>query len=124
MAEPRDELVPADEQLRFEAIYFGVIAALGVAVALVRWSWDAPAVGVGLLVALGACVLSLAFSVANRPPRPRRDRAQRMLPLLMVLALLTIAAERTATGVAAAALTGLAAAPLIGFLAIRRASAG
>ena len=121
MAEKRDELAPAGEQLRFEAIYFGVIAALGEAVALVRWNWDSPAVGIGLLIALGTCVLSLALTVANRPPRPKRDRAQRMLPLLMVLALLTIAAGRTGTGVSAAALVGLAAAPLVGYLAIRRA---
>ena len=116
----RDELAPVGEQLRFEAIYVGVIAAMGVAVAIVRFDWGAPAIGVGLLVALGTCVLSLALSVANRAPRPRRDRAQRMLPLLMVLALLAIAAERTATGVAASALVGLAAAPLIGYAAIRR----
>ena len=121
MAGAPDELAPAGEQLRFEAIYFGVIATLGLAVAIVRWNWGAPQIGAGLLIGVATCVLGLAFSVANRPPRPQRERAQRMLPLLMVLALLTIAGGRTATGVAAAALVGLAAAPLIGYLAIRRA---
>ena len=120
----RDELVPADEQLRFEAIYFGVICALGIAVLVVRFDWGAPDVGIGLLIALGACVLSLALSVANRAPRPRRERAQRMLPIVMLLALLAIAGDRTTTGVAASVLAGLAAAPLIGFLAIRRARTG
>ena len=118
-----DELVPADEQLRFEAIYFGVMAVLGLAVAIVRWNWDAAEIGVGLLVAVVTCVLALALFVANRPPRPRRERAQRLLPLLMVLALLTIAGGRGATGVSAAASIGLAVAPLVGYLAIRRADA-
>jgi bacteriorhodopsin len=118
-----EELVPADEQLRFEAIYFGVLAVLGVAVQVVRFGSRAQELGVGIAVAAGACVLALALSVANRAPRPRRDRAQRLLPLLMVLALLTIAGDRTTTAIAAGALGGLAAAPLIGFLAIRRARA-
>lgn len=90
-------------------------------VAAVRFGFDAASFGFGLLAALAACVLSLALTVANRPPLPRRERAQRMLPLLMVLALLTIAGGRTATDVAAGCLAGLAAAPLVGYLAIRRA---
>jgi bacteriorhodopsin len=96
---------------------------LGVAVQVVRFGSRAQELGVGIAVAAGACVLALALSVANRAPRPRRDRAQRLLPLLMVLALLTIAGDRTTTAIAAGALGGLAAAPLIGFLAIRRARA-
>ena len=118
-----DELAPADEQLRFEAIYFGVIAALGVAVLVVRFGVDAPVVGAGMMAAVVVCVLALALSVANRPPRPRRERSQVLLPVVMVLALLTIAAGPTATGVAAGGLIGLAAAPLIGYLAIQRTRA-
>ncbi len=112
--------MPAAE-LRFEAIYFGVIAALGVAVLVVRFGWDPFSVGVGLLVALVACVLTLALSVANREPRPQRERAQRLLPIALVLALLAVTGGRTTTAVAAGGLVGLAAGPLIGLAAIRRA---
>ena len=117
----RDELAPASAQLRFEAVYFGVVAALGMAVFGVRFDLRGTDVGVGLLAGLAVCVLSLAFSVANRAPRPQRDRAQQLFPLVMGLALLALAGGRTLSVIAAGCLAGMAIAPLIGYLAILRA---
>lgn len=135
-AQAREPLVPIAGELRFEAIYHGVIAAMGVAVLVVRYRPDPVEAGAALLIAIAATGLAFALSVGRRVPRGRlepmprswtvatgralREGSQRMMPLPMLLALLVVAAGRQTAGVAAACLCGWALASLAGWVHVRR----
>ncbi len=126
--------MPAAE-LRFEAIYFGVLAVMGAAVYLVRFGADAAGLAVWVAAAAAAGGLLHLVSVRRRLARAvadpgtvgedgvrvRSETAQRMLPLLLITALLAMAGERTAAAVGAGCLAGWAVAALLGFLAARSA---
>ena len=135
-AQASEELVPTRGELRFEAIYYGVISAFALAVLVARFGLDAPLAGVVLLVAVAATGLAFRLSVGARMPRgdldpvprratigegrARRERSQRMMPLIMLLALLVVAAGRVPSALAAAGLCGWALASLAGFVHVRR----
>ena len=116
-------------ELRFEAIYYGVLGAFAIAVLVARFDW-APAQVAGLCVVAGlACAAAFALSVRGRlaaegeqapDGRGSRERTQRMFPLIMLLALLAVAGGQDVAGVAAACLAGWAAAALAGFVLVRR----
>ena len=135
MSDRPTELVPLRGELRFEAIYHGVIAAMAVAVHAVLHRPGPAALGAGILIAVAALGLSFALSVGRRIPRgelkpaPRkatiatgralREHSQRTMPLILLLALLVVAAGETASGVAAACLCGVALASTAGYLHVR-----
>ncbi len=127
--------MPAAE-LRFEAIYFGVLGVMGAAVYVVRFGadaggiamWAAAAVAAGGLLYLVSVRRRLRRAAGDLPARAddglrvRSETAQRMLPLLLITALLAIAGERTAAAVGAGCLAGWAVAALLGYAAARAAS--
>ena len=107
-------------ELRFEAIYYGVLGVMCVAVLVVRFDWDVTQAAVGGAVGAVAAIVALALSTRGDGPRGR-ERTQRMVPLLILLALLTLAAGRGPATVAAACMAGWAVGALALFLLWRRA---